>query len=165
VCAGSHVVLQIDLRLNPIDKPRSANFPKTDPFSFLMPLHNCYAERSLGRGGSDDMNPRLHPTLSPLGTLPRNLLLLVAGIDVLVQENADFVARVEGEIQEAEDEGQLQKGWRQIESVTYPKGFHGWLEVPISIVDKKEREEAFGKAAEVVKRANKQCGFKFGQSS
>ncbi|KAF2102044.1 alpha/beta-hydrolase [Rhizodiscina lignyota] len=118
----------IDLRLEPRNKPKPPNFPKKDPLSFLMPLFNAYARLAPPGHGND---PRLHPVIAELETLPRNLLLIIGEIDILLHEQLTFVQRLKGEIEEAERaggaRGEAVRG-RKVESVLYEKGFHGWLE-------------------------------------
>lgn len=117
--------VQIDLRLSPIDKPRPAKFPKKDPMAVFLPLFNLYAERAAA--GSED-DPRLHPVLSSLKSLPRNVLIVIAGLDVVVHESLTFAQRIEAELEEAVKNGTEERGWRSFETAFYEKAYHGWLE-------------------------------------
>jgi hypothetical protein len=113
-------MLQVDLRLPPWEKPKSGNFPKRDPFSFLLPLYDAYA----GPVRDQTMNdPNLNPILRPLSETPDNILFIVPMIDILVKEQLDFIERLKSELQSSE-----QTSNRRFETIIFEKGFHGWLE-------------------------------------
>jgi acetyl esterase/lipase len=116
----------MDLRLHPSEKPKPLNMkgeemmPKNDPLKALFPLMDAYAEQAR-KNHMDDA--RFSPMLANLETLPKDVLLIVPGIDILVHEQLTFAERIRGEI-EADPEGKG-KG-RSFEAVVYEKGFHGW---------------------------------------
>jgi acetyl esterase/lipase len=118
----------MNLRLKPAEKPRPRNaagedrMPKNDPVAVLLPLMDAYAERAR----KDHMeDPRMNPMLAELETLPKDVLLIVPAVDILVHEQLTFAERIKGEI-EADPNG---KGnGRSFEAVVYEKGFHGWTE-------------------------------------
>lgn len=73
----------VDFRLPPWEKPVPPKFPKRDPLAFMMPLYDAYP----GPGRVENFaNERLHPTLSRKEDLPERVLLVIAGIDVLRDE-------------------------------------------------------------------------------
>jgi acetyl esterase/lipase len=114
----------LDLHTPPQAKPRPANFPAKDPLSFMLPLYDIYA----GANRSENLsNARLHPILSEKKWLPRDMFFVVAGIDILVDEQLSFVARVKAEIKRDQDEGG-EEGERSVEAKVFDRGFHGWLE-------------------------------------
>ena len=118
----------MNLQQKPVEKPRPLNaagedrMPKKDPAAVLLPLMDAYAEKAR----KDHMNdPRLSPMLAKIETLPKDVLLIVPAIDILVHEQLTFAERIKGEI-EADPNGKG-KG-RSFEAVVYEKGFHGWTE-------------------------------------
>lgn len=96
--------------------------PKNDPAAPLLPLMDAYAERAR----KDHMeDPRMSPMLAKLETLPKDILLIVPAVDILVHEQLTFAERIKREI-EADPNG---KGsGRSFEAVVYEEGFHGWTE-------------------------------------
>jgi acetyl esterase/lipase len=120
-CANHHG--KVELRLKPEEKPwseDSKDFPKDkDITQYILPLIDSYA----GPVRAKNMdNPRLSPILCPIETLPKDILLCIAGIDILVDEQRRFVSRLKEEI--ARDPKYSD---RQVESVYFAKGFHGYL--------------------------------------
>lgn len=111
----------LDLRVPPVQKPKPAGFPKKDPLRFLMPLFDSYAAPSREERLGD---ARLHPTLARKEDLPRDMLVVVAGIDILAGEQLEFVERVRGELEREGNE----EGRRRVEAKVFERGFHGWLE-------------------------------------
>lgn len=108
----------LDLRIGPWDKPKPADMPKSDATAVLMPLFDAYAAPAR----SDHLeDPRLSPLLADGAVLPRRMLMVVAGIDILVKEQMEFRDRF------AEDGGTLGRGGR-LEVILEEKGFHGYLE-------------------------------------
>lgn len=85
----------------------------------LMPLFDAYAEPARAKNLA---NPRFAPILSDISKLPNDMLLIIAGIDILAHEQLTFVERVKKDIEEKGEDG------RRIEAKMYDKGFHGWLE-------------------------------------
>lgn len=110
---------QIDLRVPSAEKPKPPNFPKKDPLEILMPLFDAYAQPARTKNMA---SPRFAPTLSDISKLPNDMLLIIAGIDILALEQLTFVERVKKDI-EARGENE-----RRIEANVYDKGFHGCLE-------------------------------------
>lgn len=111
----------VDLRLPPMDKPRSAGFPKRDPMAFLLPLFDSYPApvRAQNMG-----NPRMSPILAALEDLPENMLLVVAGIDIIVHEQTVFIKRLQ---EEAAADKEKYRG-RRFEAIFDDELFHGALE-------------------------------------
>lgn len=108
----------LDLRLEPGMKPKPANYPKSDPLQFLLPLFDAYAKPARSTHMTD---PRLHPTLATRETLPQKILLVVAAIDILYDEQMAFKERVNGEMRR-DCEGDV------VETFVVEEGFHGYLE-------------------------------------
>lgn len=109
----------IDLRTKPEDKPKPPGYPTSDPLSFLMPMYDVYAGTNRAKHLND---ARLHPTLMGKEDLPRKMLFVVAGIDILASEQMGMVERVRKEV---EDSGEAE---RVVEMMFVEKGFHGFLE-------------------------------------
>lgn len=115
---------QIDLRLRPEEKPKSPELLKSSvkksPLDFLLPLYDSYP----GPVRTQNMeNPRMSPAVASVETLPENILLVVAGMDIIVHEQLAFVERLKGEIAQ-----KPQHASRKIEAL-YMKGtFHGFLD-------------------------------------
>lgn len=105
----------VDFRLPPEEKPRPPNFPTRDPLSFLMPLYDAYAGGPTRQRAWDDA--RLNSFLAGREMLPRDVLFVAAGVDILLDEQVRFVERVRAE---GEGEGVEMRVWE--------RGFHGWLE-------------------------------------
>lgn len=108
----------LDLRLEPGKKPKPANYPKSDPLEFLLPLFDAYAKA--GRPAQMD-DPRLHPGLAKRETLPERMLLVVAAIDILYEEQMAFKERINREAR-GDCEGDV------VETFVADEGFHGYLE-------------------------------------
>lgn len=113
----------VNLQLKPWEKPQGlppsawgvAAKPVKDPMAFLLPLFDSYAgpvrEREMG-------NPRTSPFLRRVEDLPRDILLVVPALDILVKEQLEFVERLRGE---------LGGESRRVETLYVEKGFHGYL--------------------------------------
>ncbi|KAF2108358.1 Alpha/Beta hydrolase protein [Lophiotrema nucula] len=110
----------LDLRVPPSQKPKPPSFPKQDPSRFLMPLFDAYAAPVRPECDGD---ARLHPILARKEALPRDVLVVVAGIDILAHEQLSFVERVQGEL-----EGEGNPEGRRVEARVFERAFHGWLE-------------------------------------
>lgn len=109
----------VDYRLKPEEKPRPPNFPKSDPFRFLLPLYDAYA----GPDRKANLtNPRLNPIVADKEMLPKDMFFVIAGIDILAHEQLTFVERVKVELEKEGDQE------RRIEAKVWDRGFHGWLE-------------------------------------
>jgi hypothetical protein len=68
-------------------------------------------------------NPRLSPIVAELDTLPKDILLVIAAIDILAHEQLTFVERVKREI---EERGGEEVTGRRVVAKLFEKGFHGW---------------------------------------
>ncbi|KAF2159849.1 hypothetical protein M409DRAFT_60444 [Zasmidium cellare ATCC 36951] len=134
----------VDFRRAPWEKPHPPSMPKNDPMKVFLPLMDVYAGGDVRKRAADD--ERLHPILRRIDELPANLLHVVPGIDVIVEEQMAFVERVR---EDFEWEG---KG-RRAEVKFFKEVFHGWLELPKGIVDEKFRTEAFEAAVAFIRRA------------
>lgn len=66
---------------------------------------------------------RLSPTLRHAEDLPRNILLIVPTIDIIVQEQLSFIERLREEMSSNKDAPE-----RRFEAIVFDQGFHGWLE-------------------------------------
>ncbi|KPM43419.1 hypothetical protein AK830_g3147 [Neonectria ditissima] len=139
----------IDLRLGPHDKPRPASFPARDPAALLFPLFDSYAAPARAKHFDD---PRLSPILAKTETLPKRMLLVVPGIDILVAEQTAFAERVN-----AEDE---QDGLTPRVEVFYQeKGFHGYLELPDAVSNKELKGKAFDRGVDVLRETYSSHGW------
>ncbi|GKT44472.1 lipase 2 [Colletotrichum spaethianum] len=125
----------VDLRPRPEDKPRPASFPRTDPMSFIQPLYDSYAAPSKAK---DMDNPRMSPCLASEETLPENMLLVVAAIDILVQEQLMFVERVKKERKE---------------------------KAPDIVVQVEKKMAMLGKGLELIKRTHAQYDYRWERAS
>lgn len=106
------------MRVKPEDKPKPPGFPKKDPMAVFMPLFDSYP----GPVRAENMeNPRMSPVLAPFSQLPENLLVLIAGLDILVHEQLTFLERIK---QEKAQEPKYKD--RRIESTIFEGQFHGW---------------------------------------
>ena len=111
----------VDFRLKPEEKPIPPNYPTSDPMTFLLPLLDTYA----GPSRTENLeNAKLNPIVADIATLPRDILLIVAGIDILLYEQLAFVKRVREETVGEEERPEKLR----IEALVVEKGFHGWLE-------------------------------------
>lgn len=110
----------VELRLSPWQKPVPEKMPKKDPLSFLQPLFDSYA---VGARSKHINDPRLSPMLANRETLPSRMLMIVAEIDILLEEQTIFSKRIN-----EEDERAGWVGKPRIETMFAPEGFHGWVE-------------------------------------
>jgi hypothetical protein len=85
-----------------------------------MPLFDAYAQPA--RAENMD-NPRFAPILSGIDQLPVDMLLIIAGIDILAHEQLTFLERIKRDVADRGEDGK-----RRIKGKVYDKGFHGWLE-------------------------------------
>jgi acetyl esterase/lipase len=109
----------VNFRQRPQEKPIPPNYPKKDPLSFLLPMFDAYAGPNRER---DWDNPRLNTCVADTMTLPKDMLFIVAGIDILMHEQLILVQGIKKEL---ELEGNTD---RSVEAKVWDKGFHGWLE-------------------------------------
>jgi acetyl esterase/lipase len=92
---------------------------KKDPLAFLMPLYDAYP----GPVRAQNMeNPRMSPAIASLETLPEDMLIVVAALDIVVHEQLTFVERLKEEI--ARDP---KHAGRRVEALYIDKAFHGYL--------------------------------------
>ncbi|KAK6441730.1 hypothetical protein LTR95_002038 [Oleoguttula sp. CCFEE 5521] len=139
--AAVGVYAVVDLRSPPDAKPKPAGFPKRDPSVWLMPLFDAYALPARAGGGSDS---RLNPILKHTDELPRDMLFINAGIDILLAEQLALVSRVQRDLKE---DGSVTGRRRRIVAKTFDKGFHGWLELPSWVIaNERDKTEAFDAA-------------------
>jgi hypothetical protein len=131
-------------------------------------------------------NPRLSPIVAELDTLPKDILFVIAAIDILAHEQLTFIERVKGEIEERGGENET---GRRVVSKVFDKGFHGWLErefrlqhilrlfifsfclglvlltrVLVPFGFKKDKEEAYGLAVEFLKETYAKYGWTYSAS-
>ncbi|KAI5456558.1 putative lipase/esterase family protein [Mariannaea sp. PMI_226] len=139
----------IDLRLKPIEKPRPAKFPSTDPLAVLQPLFDSY----VGPVRAENMNnPRMSPILAKRETLPNRILVVVAGVDILVAELMSFAERVNQEDHQNGETGRVE--------VLYDESvFHGYLELPDAIVGRETKDRAFSRSIQVLREAYAEHGW------
>ena len=158
-------ISQVDFRLPPWEKPKSGNFPKKDPFAFLLPLYDAYAGPAREQTKDDS---RLNPILKPFDETPANILFIIPFIDILVKEQLTMIDRLKSE-QEARGEDSS----RRFETIIFEKGFHGWLEckmdhelrlqkqltylttVPRGVIKEEDRRKAYDAAIEFISSAHK----------
>ncbi|OQN98053.1 hypothetical protein B0A48_15885 [Cryoendolithus antarcticus] len=139
--AAVGICAAIDLRSPPDTKPKPASFPKSDPSAWLLPLFDAYAMPARAPGGSD---ARLNPILKHIDALPRDMLFINAGIDILLAEQLAFVSRVQRDL---EIDGSVTGRQRRIVARTFDKGFHGWLELPSWLIaNERDKREAYDAA-------------------
>lgn len=108
----------IELRLSPWQKPHPRSMPKRDPFSVFLPLYDEYARLAKRKHLED---PRMSPILIEAGRVPGDVLMVVAGIDILVHEQEVFVERLRRESREMGLE-------KRVEVLKIEEAFHGWME-------------------------------------
>ncbi|KAH8677858.1 putative lipase/esterase family protein [Xylariales sp. PMI_506] len=148
----------IDLRLRPEEKPKSAELlasgMKRDPLQVLLPLYDAYA--SPVRSQNMD-NPRLSPVIASPDHLPENMLLVIAGLDIVVHEQLTFVERIKEEMSRNPDYAD-----RKVETLYMEKAFHGFLDVPSPIVPVEMKDRAINSAVEFLRQIHRKYGW-FGQ--
>ncbi|KAF1984449.1 alpha/beta-hydrolase [Aulographum hederae CBS 113979] len=147
----------IDLRIPAADKKEKnkAKLLKHDPLAFMLPLFDCYASRA-PEGSQND--PRLHPILAKVETLPERMLLVVAGIDIIVEDQMTFAKRVKEELEEVQTvEGAM---GREMEVLYLENAFHGWLEAP-SFILPDERKAALDMAMTWIKETHRRYGWEW----
>ncbi|KAF1810921.1 putative lipase/esterase family protein [Eremomyces bilateralis CBS 781.70] len=153
----------VDLRLHPRAKPRPDNFPKSDPLGFLQELYDTYASDAKKECPED---PRCNPIFAPLDDLPRNILLQIPKIDILLHEQTVFVerlrneARGRGELLE-DGEEDLEGNKRRIMANFYEKGFHGWVELSKTMVDQESWTMATESSFDFINEVNGANGYAF----
>lgn len=119
----------VDFRITPEQKPKPPSFPKKDPLSFLMSMYDAYA----GPARAHNLeNARLNPIVADKEELPRDMVFVVAGLDILLHEQLVFVERLRKEYgddgaADVDQYGHRDEG-RRIEARVWERGFHGWIE-------------------------------------
>ncbi|KAK1826964.1 Alpha/Beta hydrolase protein [Podospora conica] len=151
----------VNLQLKPWEKPQGlpppvgsvAPKPVKDPMTFLLPLFDSYAGPARER---EMRNPRMSPFLWQVEDLPRDMLLVVPTIDILVKEQLEFVVRLKGELEacmEGED--------RRVEALYVEKGFHGYLGVPSPVVPQEIKDEAWNAGVKFIRDAHRKNGWRW----
>lgn len=110
----------IEMRLTPSEKPRPEGFPKSEPLRVLYPLFDAYAAAARAKHLDD---PRLSPVLSNRENLPDRMLLIIAGMDIVVDEQLAFARRINEEDAAA---GPREK--RRVETMVVEGMPHGYIE-------------------------------------
>jgi dienelactone hydrolase len=95
--------------------------------------------------------------------LPRDVLMVLAEIDVVVDESRRFVQRLNREL---EDQGEslvtdsraLVREERKLEVMEVEGAFHGWLELPPSILEA-ERVRVFEKIVSFLGQVHRRYGY------
>jgi acetyl esterase/lipase len=161
----------LDLRLAVQDKPRPAAFGKRDPLRFMYPLFDSYSDPI--RASASLQTSRVAPVLAPLGVIPKRILVVVGGADILAREEMAFVEHVRDEI--AKDAGGGND--RKLEVIFEEKGFHGYLEckspdlafsfaymvidnaIQVPMIPQELKEKAFGPAVRLIKETHEAYGW------
>lgn len=148
----------VDLSTPPWEKPTPAKFPKRDPLKFLFPLFHAYgASASAVEPTSKRVNPYLRHDVSDLPTLPKNMLFIVAGIDILVQEQLEYVHALQSNIARAKGAGFEVP---HVESEVYENSLHGSMELPDFVLRnptyRVEKYQALAKALSFVENIIRQ---------
>ena len=147
----------IELRVPPWEKKTLCpeKFPKYDPMSLLLPVFDAYAALSGGMKGEARCSPMVMRTQD----MPRDVLMVLAELDIVVDEGRRFVERVRAEIEEmGEGEGAAKEKRRNLELMDLDGVFHGWLELPKAILEK-ERVMVFDKIVGFLGRVHRRYGY------
>lgn len=116
-------------------KRKPPNYPTTDPFWFLTPLFDAYAAPNRIQYIE---NERMNPILASLQDLPKDMLFLIATVDILLDEQLEMVEQLQKEI-----EATQQKGERRVEKVMFEGQWHGWDQCAYSAsMNSLQREQA-----------------------
>jgi len=113
-----------DLRLKPHEKP-PLRVPMKDPMAWLAPLYDCYVE-PIRKNNME--NPRMNPVLADVDTLPGDIFVWSAGIDILFEEQKVFVERVREQFQRRQEKR------RRVEMHVDDDAFHGYLNRQCQVV-------------------------------
>ncbi|OJD16180.1 hypothetical protein AJ78_03612 [Emergomyces pasteurianus Ep9510] len=150
----------VDFRIPPWDKPRPPGFPKTDPLAFIAPLFDAYAESARSQRFED---PLLNPILADIRTLPRKMLFIVAGADILLHEVTTFVERLKKEavvLNSQRDNGADNPSANyQVEGMVFDNMLHGWLDLPSFIIDENMRKRALNASYDFIRRVHAENGW------
>lgn len=141
------VYAPIDLQTPPWGKKVLCpeKFPKRDPLGWLQVPYDSYARLS-GRA----LEARCSPDRMAVEMVPEDLLVVTAEVDVVVDENKRFVERMRREAGERGSE-------MRVEYLEVEDAWHGWLEMPGSIMEK-ERAMVLGKIVDFVKGVQQRHG-------
>jgi acetyl esterase/lipase len=116
----------IDLRTKPEEKSYPADVvPPSEPFAVLSPLYDSYPASVRAENLN---NPRMSPILSSVDRLPRDMMLVIAHIDILTNDQLKFVERVK-----ADFERDPKNIGRRIEVIYDRNGFHAYLNRRLSL--------------------------------
>ncbi|KAJ6261505.1 hypothetical protein Dda_4175 [Drechslerella dactyloides] len=116
IAAAVALCTVVELRKAPWEKPIPANYPKSDPLAFMLPVFDAYAGPERQKNLT---NERLNVILAPADKLPRDMLFLVPTKDILLHEQTVLVERLK---KETEGSG------RRVETVFYEDEIHGWID-------------------------------------
>ncbi|ODH27796.1 hypothetical protein ACO22_04072 [Paracoccidioides brasiliensis] len=149
----------VDLRIPPWVKPKPPGFPPYDPLSFLLPLFDVYADSAQSRRLED---PLLNPILADIRTLPRKMLFIVAGADILLHEVTNFVERLQREaelLNSKEIDMADSTGRYEIQSMVFEGQVHGWLDLMSFMIDENMRIQALNAAYDFIRRIHAGSGW------
>ncbi|KAF9891589.1 hypothetical protein FE257_003600 [Aspergillus nanangensis] len=151
----------VDLRIPPWEKPKPAGFPAWDPLAWLMPLFDAYAGPNRAR---DLENPLLSPIVADIRTLPRNMLFIITGNDILLEEQTAFAKRLKQDAAElnavdmvSEVGSDISNTSYHVESPVFEGQMHGWLALPSGVVDGNTRTAAVDQAIRFLQDVHANC--------
>ena len=139
-----------EFRIPPALKPMSGNMPKNDPMRVFLPLYDAYSA-SVRRENLE--NPHLNLVLASVDQFPTNMLMWIAGTDVLTHEQKSLMERLQ---QEAAADAR--HAGRRLESVIDETLFHGCFELPASVIGQDAVDRAFGRGIKFIQEAHQQYG-------
>ncbi|EEH05596.1 conserved hypothetical protein [Histoplasma capsulatum G186AR] len=150
----------VDLRIPPWEKPRPPGFPKSDPLAFIVPLFDVYAESARSRRSDD---PLLNPILADIRTLPRKMLFIIAGADILLHEVTTFVDRLKKDAvvlnSQRDSSADSDSTSYEIEGMVFDNMLHGWLDLPSFIIDENLRTQALDASYDFIRRIHAENGW------
>ncbi|KLJ09117.1 hypothetical protein EMPG_15456 [Blastomyces silverae] len=157
----------VDLRIPPWEKPRPPAFPKTDPLAFIAPLFDAYAESARSQRSED---PLLNPILADIRTLPRKMLFIIAGADILLHEVTTFVDRLKKEAvmlnaQRGNNSADTPSGNYEVEGMVFDKMLHGWLDLPSFAIDENLKTRALNASYDFIRRIHVENGWQNDKTS
>ncbi|PGH36194.1 hypothetical protein GX50_00878 [[Emmonsia] crescens] len=151
----------VDFRIPPWEKPRPPGFPKTDPLAFIVPLFDAYAESARSQRFED---PILNPILADIRTLPRKMLFIIAGADILLHEVTTFVERLKKEAvvlnSQLDNNADNASASYEIEGMVFDNMLHGWLDLPSFIIDENMRVRALSASYDFIRRVHANNGWR-----
>ncbi|EEH34084.2 hypothetical protein PAAG_05133 [Paracoccidioides lutzii Pb01] len=140
-------------------KPKPPGFPPYDPLSFLLPLFDVYADSAQSRKLED---PLLNPIIADIRTLPRKMLFIVAGADILLHEVTNFVEHLQKEaelLNSKEIDMADSTGRYEIQSMVFEGQIHGWLDLMSFMIDENIRIQALNAAYDFIRRIHAGSGW------